>query len=58
MVPYIDMHCDTLMRAYMNKQQDVYELPENMLDVKRLQKGGASAQFFAIFMLPESLREE
>lgn len=58
MVPYIDMHCDTLMRAYMNKQQDVYELPENMLDVKRLQEGGASAQFFAIFMLPESMREE
>lgn len=58
MIPYIDMHCDTLMRAYMNKKNDIFELPELMLDVKRLREGGARAQFFAMFMLPESLREE
>lgn len=58
MIPYIDMHCDTLMRAYMDKKNDIFELPELMLDVKRLQKGGARAQFFAMFMLPESMREE
>ena len=56
MIPYMDMHCDTLMRAYMNKREDMYELPELMLDVKRLTESGASAQFFAIFMLPESVR--
>ncbi len=58
MIPYIDMHCDTLMRAYMDKKNDIFELPERMLDVKRLRKGGARAQFFAMFMLPESMREE
>ena len=58
MVPYIDMHCDTLMRAYMDKRSDIYELPQLMLDVKRLREGGARAQFFAVFMLPESMRGE
>lgn len=58
MIPYIDMHCDTLMRAYMEKKNSIYELPELMLDVRRLAQGGASAQFFAIFMLPESMREK
>lgn len=58
MIPYIDMHCDTLMRAFVNKEKNLSELPQLMLDVKRLRKGGAVAQFFAIFMLPESMREE
>ena len=58
MIPYIDMHCDTLMRAYLQKKSDIYELPQLMLDVKRLQESRAAAQFFAMFMLPESLREE
>lgn len=58
MKPYIDMHCDTLMRAYMNKESDMFNLPELMLDVRRLAQSGASAQFFAIFMLPESMREK
>ncbi len=58
MIPYTDMHCDTLMRAYVSKKETIYDLPELMLDVKRLQEGGALAQFFAIFMLPESLRKE
>lgn len=58
MIPYTDMHCDTLMRAYVSKRGTIYDMPELMLDVKRLQEGGALAQFFAIFMLPESLRQE
>ena len=58
MIPYIDMHCDTLMRAYVSRKETVYELPQLMLDVKRLQEGGALAQFFAIFMLPESMRKD
>lgn len=56
MIPYTDMHCDTLMRAYVSRKETVYDLPELMLDVKRLKEGGALAQFFAIFMLPESMR--
>lgn len=58
MIPYIDMHCDTLMQAYISRRETIYEIPELMLDVKRLQEGRALAQFFAIFMLPESMRKE
>lgn len=55
---YIDMHCDTLMRAYVDKRETVYQIPEFMLDISRLKKGNCLAQFFAIFMLPESMRGE
>ena len=58
MIPYTDMHCDTLMRAYVSGRESVYEMPELMLDGKRLQEGGALAQFFAIFMPPESMCAE
>lgn len=58
MVPYIDMHCDTLMRAYMNKEKSIWQLPDLMLDIARLKEGGNRAQFFAIFMLPESMKKD
>ncbi len=47
---YIDMHCDTLMLAWMRKQSDIYDQPEMMVDIKRLAQGGCKAQFFAIFL--------
>ena len=49
---YIDMHCDTLMQAYVHKKEDICAVPEFMIDLERLTAGGAAAQFFAIFMLP------
>jgi len=55
---YIDMHCDTLFRAYVEKKEMVYQVPEFMLDIDRMRKGNCLAQYFAIFMLPESMREE
>lgn len=48
---FIDMHCDTLMLAYIKNKEDIYEIP-GMLDIKRMKEGGALAQFFAIFMRP------
>ena len=48
MVPFIDMHCDTLTQANMHFQHDLYQLPLEMLDIVKLKKGGAKAQFFAI----------
>lgn len=57
MIPYIDMHCDTLMRAYMNRENNIWRLPELMLDISRLKEGGNRAQFFAVFMLPEAIRK-
>ena len=49
-VPFIDMHCDTLMQAWFRKRGQVGHAPYAMLDVERLKQGGASAQFFAIFL--------
>ena len=56
--PYIDMHCDTLSRAYADKRQNLCEFPEAMVDVRRLRKGGCQAQFFAIFMWDIEMREK
>ena len=49
---YIDLHCDTLSQALIRGKKSIYELQDTMLDIKRLQHGGALAQFFAIFMPP------
>jgi membrane dipeptidase len=44
------MHCDTLMVSYQQNRQDLYEMPNAMVDIKRMREAGALAQFFAIFM--------
>lgn len=49
---FIDLHCDTLMAAYLKGKKDLCDFPDAMLDVPRMKRGGAMAQFFAIFMLP------
>jgi len=54
MVPYIDMHCDTLMKAFMQKKNDLYNM-DGMVDIERLIKGNCMAQFFAIFMPPKGM---
>lgn len=50
---YIDMHCDTLAEAYIAQYEDIFETERLKIDIKRLRKGGATAQFFAMF-LPQS----
>ena len=49
---YIDLHCDTLMHAFLRNKTDIYDMPETMLDVKRMKQGGVLAQFFAVFLPP------
>lgn len=61
----IDMHCDTLMNRYLTARLKLgFDCPENiegtdlldcdtMVNLHRLQEGGAMAQFFAIFMFPK-----
>lgn len=61
----IDMHCDTLMNRYLTVRNKLgFECPDNiegadlldsdtMVNLRYLQKGGAMAQFFAIFMYPK-----
>lgn len=48
-IPFIDLHCDTLMQAWFRHRKDIYRTA-TMLDVKKLQKGGAKAQFFAVYL--------
>ena len=47
---YIDLHCDTLMRAFSLQQQDIFSMEKTMVDIRRLQEAHCMAQFFAIFM--------
>ena len=53
MIPYVDFHCDTLMRAWQVQAKELSVLPEAMVDVERLEKAGCAAQFFAVFMMPQ-----
>lgn len=46
---YIDMHCDTLMVYASEIKEDLYENSLSV-DIRRLRKAGAAAQFFAIWM--------
>lgn len=47
---YIDMHCDTLAEALVRKSATAEQLEGTMVDVSRLRKSGAMAQFFAMFL--------
>ncbi|MEG0769188.1 MAG: dipeptidase [Ruthenibacterium sp.] len=57
MTPYIDLHCDTLMQAWLHHKKDIFSMPNAMVDIARLQKGGCMAQFFAVFMPPIKLKK-
>ena len=48
MIPFIDMHCDTLTQANFHFQNDLFRLPAEQTDVEKLCAGGACVQFFAI----------
>lgn len=48
----IDLHCDTLMKAWHDGKTDLNSLPYS-IDLDKLEKGKVSAQFFAMFLLPE-----
>jgi membrane dipeptidase len=49
---FIDLHCDTLLYAAARGERSLYDLPEAMVDVRRLHEAGALAQFFAVFFPP------
>ncbi len=56
MVPYIDLHCDTLMEGWQRLEHDVISIPDTQVDLTRLKKNGCRAQFFAIFMPPLTMK--
>lgn len=41
---FIDMHCDSVMYAYFNNNEDCYKTT-GMCDVRRLKEGDALTQF-------------
>lgn len=53
---YIDMHCDTLMKAFLTGKKDVHRMGKCRVDLEKLRLGGCKAQFFAIFMLPVPIK--
>lgn len=50
---FIDLHCDTLLRACGSNVQDLYQMPDAMAGAGKLEAGGCLAQCFAIFMPPK-----
>jgi membrane dipeptidase len=51
MLPYIDMHCDTLGLC-LKGERDIFRQPKAMLDIERMARAGQMAQFFAVFFRP------
>ena len=49
---YIDLHCDTLLGAFMAGKDEIGRFEQASVDVERLKKGSCMAQFFAIFLPP------
>lgn len=53
-MPFIDMHCDTLMlAAFKDEKKDLFASTKTAVNFKRMKEGGAITQFFAIFMPDE-----
>ncbi len=50
MIPYIDMHCDTLMFFADPHNRKNLRSNDCSVDFTRLRQGGAMAQFFAVFL--------
>lgn len=49
---YIDLHCDSLARAFETKDGNIYNRKDFMVDIKRLKENNCTAQFFAVFVPP------
>ena len=46
---YADMHCDTLLHGLGKGVNDIYDMPDAMLDIKRMAEANVLCQFFAVF---------
>lgn len=55
---YIDFHCDTISKIYRSTKRVNLFQNEFHVDLQKLQKGGASAQFFALFIHQGKIQEE
>lgn len=55
---YIDMHCDTLAEGVAHKKKTITVMEHSMVDITRLKKAGAAAQFFAMFLPQKQYHED
>ena len=51
---YIDFHCDTLCAAFLQQKKELALTQDTMISPDKLRVGECAAQFFAIYMMPES----
>ena len=42
---YADMHCDTLLHGLGKGVNDIYDMPDAMLDIKRMAEANVLCQF-------------
>ncbi len=54
--PFIDMHCDTLLRTEGRESSYLFD-GEGMVNFKKMQQGAQMAQFFAVFF-PQRITDE
>lgn len=54
-MPYIDLHCDTLMQAALRCKRELLRFPEAAIDLERLRTADCLAQFFAVFLPPPTM---
>lgn len=45
----IDLHCDTVLKAFQENRKMAARLPTSHLDLSRMQEAGIKIQFFALF---------
>lgn len=53
--PYIDMHCDTLLRTMMKGSNSIFD-GEGMQSISQMKEAGQMAQFFAVFFPPRDMK--
>ncbi len=52
--PYVDMHCDTLLRSMLKGSSSLYD-GEGMQSIKKMREAGQMCQFFAVFFPPRDM---
>ena len=55
--PWIDMHCDSLLRAYRDGSGSLWD-GEGHQSLKQLAESGQMCQFFAVYFRPKSEQQE
>lgn len=56
--PYIDMHCDTLLRTYREEPERLYDGRDGMQGFRLMQEAGQMCQFFAVFFPPKERKQQ